>query len=412
MGSNEVVVKNIRQLVTLQPLTEKEQLTGIKSSDLGILEKAYIHSRNGKVVGVGTGELPPLVAQAKVIDAQNGLVMPGFVDMHTHPLFAGDRSREFGRKLEGATYQEIAESGGGIKETVRGTLLAQDDELVQSAKERCLRCLALGTTTMEVKSGYGLTPAEELRHLRLLNQVKSELDQHVSVTALLLHAIPGGATQEAVVEGMIKEALPVVKQERLADAVDLFVEQGYFDASKCEGYAQTARDLGLKICVHADEFTDAKGALFAAKWGARSADHLQFSPESSLTAMAEAGVTAVLLPGTSLYSKIPFAKADKFRGSGCEMAIATDFNPGSSNFYNLAFIACLAAVHCGLTQAETIAGITMVPAKSLGLSKSKGAIAPGFDADFLIYDSMSFDQWFENFGQRRPDHVYLEAVEK
>jgi imidazolonepropionase len=412
-----LVVENIHDLVTMAPLAKEYRTTRIKGADLGRVADAWMAIEKGRVKEYGTSGVPSAYADWRRVDAKGGLVLPGFVDIHTHPLFGGSRANEFSMRCAGATYQEVAAAGGGIASTVRATRQASDEELTRLVESRLRRFLRFGTTTLEVKTGYGLSTPEELRHLRVYQQVKRKAAQRLSITCLALHAkSPELDTPRAWADEATQDLLPRVAEERLADAVDAFVEDGYFSGQDIEGYLSKAKELGLAIRLHVDEFTDQGGGTLAARWGAKSADHLECTTPEGARAMAHAGVTAVILPGTSIYAKLPFAKGRMFADAGCPVAIASDFNPGSCRLLNLASSATVGSLHCGLSPAEALAAITFVPAASLEFAQEKGALAVGFDADFLIYrmspSESTFEEWFAEMGQKLPDEVFIGGVRK
>ena len=405
------LLTGIGELVTMAPLAHEQRTTGIVDADLGRVNKAWIAVSDGKIEGFGSGKPPAAAAGYQTVDARGGLVMPGLVDAHTHPIFAGARANEFAMRAAGATYQEIAAAGGGIRATMAATRAASDQELLDLVLGRLARARTLGITTVEAKSGYGLSVPDELRLLRILGAARARAAQTLSITCLALHAAsPEHPSRAAYVDACVRELLPVVASERLADAVDAFVEEGYFSVAETAPYAAAARDLGLAVRLHADEFSDAGGAGAAAAWGAQSADHLQFASDAGVKAMAQAGVTAVILPGTSLYTRIPFTQARRFADAGCAVAIATDFNPGSCQVDNLAMLATVAAAQSGVRLAEAVAATTFVAAHALGLSARKGALAVGYDADLQIIDLPSIEAWLADFGRTAPSEVWCRGL--
>ncbi|NRA45968.1 MAG: imidazolonepropionase [Oligoflexales bacterium] len=408
------LLKNIGELVSLSPLAEEQRFIHLREDDLGSIKDAWLYCEDGKVVDFGQSPPPESLLNSSSthqIDAKQGLVLPGFVDSHTHPIFFGNRSNEFKMRLDGVSYQEIAERGGGIMATVRASREASDEQLLAETLKHFKQFLAHGVTTVEAKSGYGLSPDEEIRHLRVLKKAAVQTDQEVKITCLALHAIPKEyASASTYVSAVCEHLLPIVAQDSLADYVDAFIESGYFSAEDCKPYFKKASELGLGIRVHADEFTDASAAEAAADWKAASADHLQFVSETGLKAMSKKGVVACILPGTSLYTAIPFTSGRRLADADCAVAIASDFNPGSCNLENLPMLAILAGLHGKLKSWEVIAGITLVPALSLGLSKQKRALAKSYDADFCIHDFTSLDEWFADFGRKKPREVWLRGV--
>lgn len=407
------LLRNIGELVTLAPLAGAQRTTSIQTSDLGLLKKAWLLiDEDGHVAKIGSGDDPTaLPAGTRTVDLGGALVLPGFVDSHTHLIWAGSRAGEMERRLSGESYQQIAASGGGIASTVHATRAARDDVLLQLSLGRARRLLSLGTTTLEAKSGYGLSLTEELRLLRILKKVAAATPQTLSPTCLALHAAsPEHTSLRAWVDECTHSLLPIVAQENLADAVDAFIEGGYFSVEDVQPYIAQAQALGLRIRLHADEFSDASAAGAAAAWGAASADHLQCAGPMAPKAMAQAGVTATILPGTSLYTKLPFACGRRFADAGVPVAVASDFNPGSCMIDSLPMLATVACIHSGLTPAEAIAGITFVPAKSLGYGDHKGALAQGFDADFVVYPTLlNTGEWIADFGRTIPSEVWIKG---
>lgn len=404
-----ILIEGAAEIVTLAPLARQRKLTRIVPDDLGRLTKGWLLVDDGRVAATGSGRYGGPAADRRV-DAGGGLVLPGLVDAHTHPIFAGSRAREFALRADGATYQEIAAQGGGIRATMRATREASDEELARLLDRRLARALALGVTTLEAKSGYGLSVPEELRLLELLAAAKARTPQTLSVTCLALHAAsPEHEDLKSYADAVAHELLPTVAKRRLADWVDAFIEAGYFSVADVEPVAARAKELGLGLRLHADEFSDAGAAAAAARWGAAAADHLQFASDAGIEAMAGAGTLAVLLPGTSLYTKLPFADARRFADRGVGVAVATDFNPGSCRLDNLAMMAGLAAVQAGLRAAEAIAAVTYVAAASLRLEDRKGALVEGHDADFLVYDLASVDEWLADFGRTPPREVWVKG---
>lgn len=398
---------NIRTLITNAPLAGQKRCNALTAADLGPVDEAWL-AIDTKVCAYGQGRPPEKYSGFQAVDCHGGLLLPGLIDCHTHPVFAGNRTSEFSLRLGGATYQEIAAKGGGIKSTVNATRQATTETLVRLTQARLQSFLSWGVTGVEVKSGYGLGVQEELKLLRVLQECKRHTPQALSVTLLALHAMPPGESDIGrYVATCTDQLLPLVVQEKLADSVDAFVENGYFSVADTKPYFSRARDLGLSLRLHADEFADSGAALWAAELGAKSADHLQHASPAGISAMAAAGVVAVLLPGTSLYTKIPYTSGKPFLAAGCAVALATDFNPGSSVFNNLNFIASLAALHCGLNAPQALAGVTYVPAHALGWAANKGHLSPGADADCALFPHQSVDEWIADFGRTPPSSVWI-----
>lgn len=405
-----VLFRNIGTLLSFQPLAKEKRGHSITQKDLGILQDAWIFCKSGKVAALGSGAVPFSI-QDKVVRTQDmggRFVMPGLVDSHTHSIFAGDRFSEFSQRLNGATYQEIAAAGGGIQSTMKATREATEEDLIERTLRHIHTFQKKGVTTIEIKTGYGLSVEHELRLARLLKKLEVQADPHIVSTCLALHDhSPEFKNLDDYVAAVTEELLPVLIKEKLVSFVDAFVEKGYFSAKQIEPFILAAKNAGLGIRLHADEFSNAEGAKYAAHWGAASADHLQWANESDAKALAQAKTVATLLPGTSLYTGIPFTDARKFTQAGCAIAIATDFNPGSSYVKSLAELAVIGAIHCHLSSAQALAAVTYVPALSLGLGERKGALSPGFDADFLVYKMRGVEDWLADMGQTLPDEVWI-----
>ena len=400
-------IVNVGQLVTCEPLVRDGRFTKVGQDDLGRIRDAVVVVRDGKInyAGSRSGYKHDGLKNEMRIDASGRLVTTGLVDCHTHALFAGVRADELSMRLEGKTYQEIARTGGGIRKSVAKTAQAGDQELLQSLTARMNHFRESGVTTVEVKSGYAHTVPEELRHLRIINQASNVCPLNILPTCLALHSIPSGVKAHDWVKECCELLLPEVSTRGLAKYVDAVVEEGYFSAEDARLFFDTAKKLGLGVRVHADEFSDSGGANLAAEFDAASADHLQFASNEGLQRMSHAQTTAVLLPGTSLFTKIPFTDAKPIKAAGCAIAVASDYNPGSCPIPNLSLMATMAAIHCGLTLPEAFAAVTWVAAHSLGLSHQKGAVAVGFDADLVVWPFSDLEEWLADSGQTKPMQV-------
>ncbi len=409
-SKTDFLIYNLSEAITLQPLVREKRFHSIQDQDLGRISQAHIVIANGRIKHVGTGVIAEEFRKLPAFDAKAGIAIPGLVDAHTHAIFAGSRSHEFCMRLNGATYQEIAAAGGGIQSTVSQTKSADDCHLQELVETRLQRFAEHGVTTLEVKSGYGLSVSEELRHLAILNRVAAQSPQTLAITCLALHAVPKDQpSAKAWSELCARELLPIVARDKLAHAVDAFIEAGYFSVEDCKPFFDSALKLGLGIRIHADEFSDAKAATCAAQYKALSADHLQYAHSDGIKAMAKAGVTALLLPGTSLYTSIPYTNAQPFLEAGCAVGLATDFNPGSCPVDNLRLVMTIGALHCKLSMAQAIAAVTWVPAGSLRLSERKGALGIGMDADIVILPLQSAEEFVADLGRAKPHAVFAQG---
>ena len=366
------------KLVTLAP-----QRPGI-----GVIECGAIGVANGRIVFADEDAALPAGSEAREeLDLQGRLVTPGLIDCHTHLVFAADRSREFELRLAGADYQSIAKAGGGIFSTVRATRAASEDGLLASANQRLKALLAEGVTTVEIKSGYGLDSATELRMLRVGRRL-AQIHRLETVTTLLAaHALPPERERSAYIDFIAAELIPQAKAAGLADAVDGYCEDIAFSAVELRRVFGSAREHGLPVKVHADQLSDTGGAALAAEFGALSADHLEWSNAEGIAALARSGTVAVLLPGAFFMlreQRRPPVAA--LRKAGVRIAIATDCNPGTSPLLSILTAMNMAAVQFGLTVDETMAAVTREAAHALGRQAELGTLEPGKRADLAIWD--------------------------
>ena len=352
----------------------------------GVIEDGALATAGDRIAFVGPrAELPRLDGHVRRRDGGGCWLTPGLIDCHTHLVFGGDRSLEFEARLAGASYESIAQAGGGILGTVRATCLASEDALFAAARPRLEALAAEGVTTIEIKSGYGLDLEQELKMLRVARRLGAASGVAVVPTLLALHALPPQYREARAdyVRAVIEDWLPRVVREGLAVAVDVFCERIAFTAAECASVLAAARALGLAVKVHADQLSDGGGAALAAQYGALSGEHLEYTSSEGVAALARAGTVAVLLPGAYLYLREPQAPpVAALRARAVPMAVATDCNPGSSPCTSLLAMLPLAAASFGLTPAEALAGVTREAARALGLAADCGTLTAGKRADF------------------------------
>ena len=357
----------------------------------GAIRDAVLVIREGRIAWLGDAAGAPseLVGNPEqTLDAEGGWATPGLIDCHTHLVFGGDRAREFEMRLRGASYEEIARAGGGILSTVKATRGASEDELVASASRRLATLLQHGVTTVEVKSGYGLDVPSELRMLRVARRLADEHPVTVSTTLLAAHALPPEfeADRGAYLSLICDEMIPAAVAEGLADALDAFCEGIAFTREECARVFEAGARHGLSVRLHADQLSDLGGAALASEHMARSADHLEYASEAGVEAMAEAGVTAVVLPGAFYFlggGHLP--PIDAFRRRAVPIAIATDLNPGSSPVGSPLLAMNMACVLFGLTPEEALAGMTRNAAPVLGVAGESGTLEVGSRADIAVW---------------------------
>ncbi len=409
------LIKNIAKLVTVDG-NGKLFKAGIEMQNIGVQSNsAFLFS--DKIEWIGTNdEADFLLSENKInpdniIDAKNSAIIPGFVDSHTHIVFAGNRSDEFARRLRGATYKEIAEEGGGIQTTVRATRNASIEELYENGKKLALSALSYGTTSIEIKSGYSLNLEGEIKQLRAIKMLKEDLPMNVVSTFLGAHDFPieYKNNRQKYIDIICNEMIPLVAEEKLAEYCDAFVDEGYYTIEQGEQIFETAKKYGLKIRMHADELADVDAAELATKVGAVSADHLLFVSDKNIELMKNAGTVATLLPGTAYFIRMPYAPARKIIDSGCITAIATDCNPGSSFTENMQLILSLSVINMKMTAEEALSAATLNGAYSINLADKTGSIEVGKNADFIIIDSDSYSDIFYHFGINHAKEVYFKG---
>jgi imidazolonepropionase len=382
-----LLISPIRQLATMRGVAAKDGV-GVNGDDLGVVENGALLIDGGRIVyGGPASDAPPREAGDRQLDASDLVALPGLIDPHTHPCWAGSRHNEFAQRAAGATYLKIAKAGGGIAASVRATRAASEDELTANTTDRLRRMLALGVTAVEAKSGYALETEGELRMLRAIRRAAAATGQTVFATFLGAHAVPPEiADAERFTDILVNEMLPRVAAEKLADFCDVFVEEGFFTLAQGRRLLTRAVELGLKPRLHADEFAPLGGAQLAAELGAASADHLMAVDDTGVAALARAGVTAVLLPATTLFlGQTSYAPARRLLDAGVRVALATDFNPGSSHTENLQLVVTLACTQLKMTLAEALAGVTYNAARSLLAHDRLGALLPGYRADVALF---------------------------
>jgi imidazolonepropionase len=392
--------------------------TGLAMRELGIVTDGAMLIEDGRIVHAGTrAEIEPEIeSQDLVIDAGQRVMMPGFVDAHTHPVFAGNRAAEFERRVEGASYAEIAAAGGGIRSTVRETRAATEDQLLEAAQRYVSWFHAGGTTTIEAKSGYGLTLEDECKLLRAIGRIK---DIRAVPTFLGAHEIPDEYRGRPAAYGdlVIHEMLPVVCSGkgqkgagRLAEYCDVFCEPGIFSIEESRRVLSAARALGLGLRMHVDQLSDSGGAALAAELKAATADHLEHTSARGILALAAAGVQPVLLPG-SVYAlgSNRYPNARDMIQAGLAVVLATDFNPGSSPTPSMPTILSLACTQMKMTPAEAITAATINAAYSLGRGGEIGSLEAGKSADFAIHDCGDYREIAYFFGAPLVEAVYLEG---
>ena len=402
-----VALLHASQLVTLAG--PKRPRIGAEMSELAIIRDCGLLIRDGKIDIVGpSNEIEKKAGDAQIVDAKGRVVLPGFVDAHTHLVFAGNRLDDFERRARGETYEQIAKAGGGIWSTVEKTRATSDVDLLAQAKRHANWFLKCGTTTVEAKSGYGLAVKDELRILRVMQRLNQESSLEIVPTFLGAHAIPRDSSPDKYVDLVINEMLPRVASEKLAEFCDIFCERGYFDIERSRKILTAAKKLGLKLRMHVDQLANSGGAKLAAELGATTADHLEKTDEQGIAAMRTANVQPVLVPG-SVYAlgSTCYPRAREMIQAGLAVVLATDFNPGSSPTPSMPMVLSLACTQMKISPPEAVTASTINAAYSLNRGDKVGSLEPGKLANFAIFDCEDFRELAYWFGLPQTHSVYV-----
>jgi len=401
MAMRQLLIKNINQLVTVAS-AGKPWKTGTEMRNLGVIENATILVENGKISAIGSEKdlAKSILKDAEILDASDRVALPGFVDSHTHLVFAGTRENEFAMRAEGKTYQEIAEQGGGILSTVKATRQATKRDLKKLAARRLDDLLQHGTTTVEIKSGYGLDPDSEIKMLEVINDLAKEHYTTVVSTFLGAHAFPPEykSNPDGYINLLCERMLPYIAKRKLAEFCDVFCDRGYFSPDQSRRILNEAARLGMKIKVHAEELGPSGGADLAAELHAVSVDHLEHITQQGIDGLKKSGVVATLLPGVSFFLNHGYAPARALIDSGVPVAIASDFNPGSCMSFSMPLMMTVACTHMKMSPEEAITSCTLNGAAALGLSSRVGSIEVGKDADIILYDIPNYRYLAYHFG--------------
>ncbi|QOR85465.1 imidazolonepropionase [Geobacillus stearothermophilus] len=404
-------VRRARQLVTLAG-SSAAPLVKEKMSDLGIIENGSVWIENGTIVAVGTDDelarqFADRLAEAEVIDAKGKTVTPGLIDPHTHLVYAGSREHEWTMRLGGATYMEIMNAGGGIHATTKATREASEEMLYEESKRRLDQFLLHGVTTVEAKSGYGLSLEHEIKQLEVAKSLDDTHPVDIVSTFLGAHAVPPEWKHDPdeYVRLVIDEMIPEVSRRGLAEFNDVFCERGVFTPDQARLILEAGKEHGLTPKIHADEIEPYGGAELAAEVGAISADHLLRASDDGLRCMAERGVIGVLLPGTAFFLLTNAANARRLLDAGVPVALATDCNPGSSPTVSLPLVMSLACLHMRMTPAEALAAATINAAHAIGRAHMIGSLEPGKKADLVVFNVPNYVQIMYYYGVNHAETV-------
>lgn len=406
-----ILFKNISSLVTVNSDSALYKL-GEQMQDIGEIKNgAMIVSDIIEWVGE-TSDLADIIAHYNIdkeIDLKGKTVLPGLVDSHTHVVFGGNRSAEFGKRLRGATYVEIAEAGGGIQTTVNATRKASVEELAEVGRSLAMSAAEYGTTSMEVKSGYSLTFEGEIKQLEAIRTLSETLPLRITPTFMGAHDFPKElkGDRNAYIDQIVNEMLPYISENKLAEFNDVFVDKGYYTTDEGTRVLEAGKKHGLMPKAHCDELADVGAATMAANAGAISADHLLFVSDEGIANLKKSGTVAGLLPGTAYFIKMPYAPARKLIDSGVITAIATDCNPGSCFTENMQIIMSLSVINMGMTAEEAISAATINGAYSIRKSHEVGSLEVGKKADFIICNCADYVDIFYHFGINHVEQTWI-----
>lgn len=372
-----MLFRNIGEMAGIAPegLPRRQ---GAEMSDAGILHDAWLAVEDGRIVDFGTGPAPEA---DEVIDAEGGMVLPTFCDSHTHLVYAGCRDGEFLDKINGLSYEQIAARGGGILNSSDLLNATPEDELLAQSMGRVREVLAMGTGALEIKSGYGLNPEGEMKMLRVIQRIRESVPASVRVTFLGAHAVGRGYTQAEYVKAVI-DMMPQAAE--LADYVDVFCDEGFFTPAETERILEAGAKHGLRGKIHANELAVSGGVQAGVRHNALSVDHLERTTDAEIEALRGTETMPVMLPGTSFFLGIPYGRAKDYIKAGLGLALASDYNPGSSPSGDMRFVMALACIHMRLTPAEAMNAVTLNGAYSMGVSDVTGSITRGKRADFIL----------------------------
>lgn len=406
------LIKDIANLVTCINLTGKPK-KGKEQSDIGLIKDGNVLIENDKIIFAGNKSglrdfLKTKKIKYETIDGKNKTVMPGFVDSHTHLVFAGSRANEYEMRIKGSTYEEIAKAGGGISATVNAVRNSTKNELFVLAEKRLLNFLKYGTTTLEAKSGYGLNLKNEIRMLEVINKLneKNIYGLNILPTFLGAHSVPKEMNKKDYIDLICFEMIPLIAKRKLAKFIDVFCEVNYFDANETESILSLGSRFGLIPRIHTDQFNSIGGIDVAIKVNAISVDHLEVLKTNDIKKLTGKNIIATLLPGTSYFLNIPYQPARELIDNNVPVALATDFNPGSCNTENLQMIMSLASLKMKMSAEEIINAVTINSAHSLFLQKQIGSIEEGKYADLLVFDFPSYKDLLYHFAVNQLQFVF------
>lgn len=403
----DLLLTNIKGLVQVRAAAEKK-VAGADMATLPFISNAFVSIVNGSIASFGAMEELPSHSARQTMDCSGRFVFPSFVDSHTHLVFAASREEEFVMKIKGASYQQIAASGGGILNSARKLQALSEDELFERSIQRAWEIMRSGTGAVEIKSGYGLTVKDEVKMLRVAKRIAKETPLTVKTTFLGAHAVPAETTKEKYIQVIVNEMIPAVAEEKLADYIDVFCEQGFFTTDETELIVEAGKKAGMKPRIHANQLYNSGGVQVGVKTKALSVDHLENIGDEEIELLKNSDVMPTALPGAAFFLNLPFPPARKMIEAGLPLAIASDYNPGSAPSGNMSLMLSLACVRMKLTPEEAINAATLNTAYALELSETHGSVTVGKMGNLFITKPMpSYAFLPYSFGSQLVDQVIL-----
>ena len=401
--------KNIKELVQVRPQTIAF-VSGKEMRALPTIKNAYLVVENGLIADFGTMDNCPKSSQYEIIDATARIIMPTWCDSHTHIVFAGNREGEFVDKINGLSYEEIAKRGGGILNSAKVLAQTSEEELYQQSKQRLEEVIQLGTGAIEIKSGYGLSIDAELKMLRVIKRLKENFDIQIKANFLGAHAVPAAYKNDksAYLKMLTEELMPIIAKEKLADYVDIFCETGYFSVADTELILKAGEKYGFTPKIHVNQFTSIGGIQAGVKYKALSVDHLEVMTDEDIEALKNTQTMPVALPSCSYFLSIPYAPVRKMMAAGLPIALASDYNPGSTPSGNMNFVVATACIKMRMTPEEAINAATINGAYAMGLEKEMGSITVGKLANLIMTKPIhSYVSIPYSFGNHKVERVFL-----
>ena len=390
-----LLVKNIGTIVGIDT-ARRERIAGADMDSMERIDNAWLTAEDGVITAFGSMDSCPDSQSFEIIDAQGGVLFPSYCDSHTHIVYAGSREQEFVDKIHGLTYEQIAARGGGILNSAERLHNTSEDELYRQAMERVAEIIAMGTGAVEIKSGYGLSTEDELKMLRVIARIKQNSPLAVKATFLGAHAVPKEykGRQDEYVDLVCEQMIPAVAAEGLAEAVDVFCDRGFFTVEQTRRIVECGAKYGMKAKIHANELDFSGGVELGVEMGALSVDHLECSGEEQIEALKGSQTMPTLLPGAAFFLGMSYPPARKMVDAGLAVALASDYNPGSSPSGNMRFVTSLASIRMRLTPTEALWAATLNGAAAMGLSDNYGSITVGKVANFFITKPLSSFEFF------------------